>query len=605
MVERGAQAEAVTAVAEDLAGELALRPLLERILRRCNELLGCDAGSISSVDETAGTYRKEADIGVRCQSGRVFPLAEGMTGAVVRRRGPVWFARYEDVVGGHISESDRATLRGVIGVPLEWRGQIIGACVVFSRDEHREFTAADADLLRVFARHATVALVNASSHEAAEERARLQAAEAERERLLAEVHGLLTHGLGDVVGELERAEQVAPAALAGPLRRARAGVEDTMAAVRRALGGAGRSPLADQSLEDALSAEIGWAQRARGVDARLVLAGVPVPLDRSVAQQVLTVAQEAVANIVQHSGAGTARVGLVYNSAAVSLLVQDDGVGFAADPTDPAEDRPGLGLRRMAERAHSVGGSVTVESIPGWGTSVRASFPFHRSAEGDPDRVDVLVVAADPVTRAGISRMLAWSGQTLAVVGEMAGDADVAAAVASIHPAVVVVGPDREQAALVKTIVDAVADSIGGSGAGSGAGSSAGSSAGAVAAVVTVCAAGDHQAVAEALLAGAVGCVEVTTDGPALARAVLAAARGESVVPGSGVWAGRLTGDANPSGLTARELEVHALVSEGLSDRMIAQRLTIAVKTVEKHVGAVLRKTGARGRAELIVRGRR
>ena len=79
-----ARAAGLIAVAEDLAGEFSLRPLLERILRRCTELLGCDAGSICSVDEAAGTYRKEADIGVACQSGQVFPLTEGMTGAVVR-----------------------------------------------------------------------------------------------------------------------------------------------------------------------------------------------------------------------------------------------------------------------------------------------------------------------------------------------------------------------------------------------------------------------------------------------------------------------------------------------------------------------------------------
>ena len=96
---RGAVARAagLIAVAEDLAGEFSLHPLLERILRRCTELLDCDAGSICSVDEAAGTYRKEADIGVACQSGRVFPLTEGMTGAVVARRAPVWFARYEEV----------------------------------------------------------------------------------------------------------------------------------------------------------------------------------------------------------------------------------------------------------------------------------------------------------------------------------------------------------------------------------------------------------------------------------------------------------------------------------------------------------------------------
>src|ERR1700754_767666 len=127
--------EALRALAEDLAGEVLSRPLLERILRRCVDLLGCDAGSISSVDEAAGTYRKEAEIGVRCQTGRVFPLTEGMTGEVVRRRGPAWFDRYEDVHGGHLGEPDRSSLRGVIGVPMEWRGRVIGACVVFSRDE--------------------------------------------------------------------------------------------------------------------------------------------------------------------------------------------------------------------------------------------------------------------------------------------------------------------------------------------------------------------------------------------------------------------------------------------------------------------------------------
>ena len=70
--------------AEDLAVDFSPRPELERVLRRCTELLGCDAGSICSVDEAAGTYRKEADIGVACQSGQVFPLTEGMTGTVLR-----------------------------------------------------------------------------------------------------------------------------------------------------------------------------------------------------------------------------------------------------------------------------------------------------------------------------------------------------------------------------------------------------------------------------------------------------------------------------------------------------------------------------------------
>ena len=217
---RGAAARAagLIAVAEDLAGEFSLRPLLERILRRCTELLGCDAGSICSVDEAAGTYRKEADIGVACQSGRVFPLTEGMTGAVVARRAPVWFARYDEVHGGHVAAEDRATLRGVIGVPLEWRGRIIGACIVFSRDEHRVFGPDDAELLELFARHAAIALATARMHEAAEERARAEAAAAERDRLLGEVHDSLTQRLVSIRVYLDAAERELAAMAVAPSR---------------------------------------------------------------------------------------------------------------------------------------------------------------------------------------------------------------------------------------------------------------------------------------------------------------------------------------------------------------------------------------------------
>ncbi len=211
-----ARAAGLIAVAEDLAGEFSLRPLLQRILLRCTELLGCTAGSICSVDEVAGTYRKEADIGVACQSGQVFPLSEGMTGVVVARRAPVWFDRYDQVQGGHVAAEDRATLRGVIGVPLEWRGQVIGACVVFSRDERRLFGPDDAELLELFARHAAIALATARMHEAAEERARAEATASERDRLLGEVQDSLGRRLMSIRLHLDAAE----ADLAETARRA-------------------------------------------------------------------------------------------------------------------------------------------------------------------------------------------------------------------------------------------------------------------------------------------------------------------------------------------------------------------------------------------------
>jgi DNA-binding NarL/FixJ family response regulator len=64
---------------------------------------------------------------------------------------------------------------------------------------------------------------------------------------------------------------------------------------------------------------------------------------------------------------------------------------------------------------------------------------------------------------------------------------------------------------------------------------------------------------------------------------------------------------AAPSGegLTARELEVLALVAEGLPNKLIAHRLGISDHTVKFHVNAVLAKLGAQSRTEAVVRAAR
>jgi NarL family two-component system sensor histidine kinase LiaS len=87
-------------------------------------------------------------------------------------------------------------------------------------------------------------------------------------------------------------------------------------------------------------------------------------------QALLRIAQEALANISRHSRAGRVVMDLSYAPDVVSLSITDDGCGF-----DTHQKRVGLGLHSMRERTESLGGSFTLESRAGEGTTVAVVLP--------------------------------------------------------------------------------------------------------------------------------------------------------------------------------------------------------------------------------------
>ena len=61
----------------------------------------------------------------------------------------------------------------------------------------------------------------------------------------------------------------------------------------------------------------------------------------------------------------------------------------------------------------------------------------------------------------------------------------------------------------------------------------------------------------------------------------------------------------NPSGLTARELDVLRLVATGMRNSQIAEQLVVSPKTVDHHVSSILSKLGVKTRTEAAVRANR
>jgi signal transduction histidine kinase len=91
-------------------------------------------------------------------------------------------------------------------------------------------------------------------------------------------------------------------------------------------------------------------------------------LSPDIEQCIYRVAQEAVANVTHHANAKTLQVHLTLNGQEMSLLVRDDGLGFKERS---GENSDHFGLAGMRERAQLVGGTLTVASQPGQGTTVR------------------------------------------------------------------------------------------------------------------------------------------------------------------------------------------------------------------------------------------
>ena len=105
------------------------------------------------------------------------------------------------------------------------------------------------------------------------------------------------------------------------------------------------------------------------------LSGAPLSSEMAIA--CFRVAQEALTNVVRHAKARHVWIEISQSERVLLLMVRDDGVGFdVASTRQQAARCSSLGLLGMAERVQILGGTLQVESEPGRGTRIRASFPL-------------------------------------------------------------------------------------------------------------------------------------------------------------------------------------------------------------------------------------
>jgi signal transduction histidine kinase len=133
--------------------------------------------------------------------------------------------------------------------------------------------------------------------------------------------------------------------------------------------------LEDGGLGDAITAYVGTWSELTSQPVDLLVTGLEGRrLPAQVEAAVFRVIQEALNNVAKHAQARSVSVERLGRQLVAS--VEDDGVGFDTEPAEPLDgNRPSWGLLGMHERIEAVGGSFTVESRVGQGTTVLLRAP--------------------------------------------------------------------------------------------------------------------------------------------------------------------------------------------------------------------------------------
>lgn len=228
---------------------------------------------------------------------------------------------------------------------------------------------------------------------------------AERERLAREIHDTLAQGLSSIQLLLRAAERTLPTDPDTALQQvvtAREAAATNLAEARRFVHDWAPPDLQSGSLRDALDQLCRRTTASSGVPVDLTVSGSVIPLPTAHEVALLRIAQQAVANAVQHASPRRIRLTLSYMDTEVALDVVDDGRGFDVTATASAERGApaagevapagsdarrgspatrGFGLAAMHARAAALAGTLVVESTPGHGTAVAVTLPL---PDGDP-----------------------------------------------------------------------------------------------------------------------------------------------------------------------------------------------------------------------------
>ncbi len=341
---------------------LGLAPLRERLQLQIDRLVYGERR-----DPMRAVTRFADSVAAAAEPGDLLPTALATVTSAVRAPG----ASVETPEGRVLAR--HGSLGAGESIPLQFGGSAVGTLHVSARSPTEKYTDGDRRLLSALGLQVAVVVRAIDLAEALEaERDRVvNATKAERDRLRRDLHdGLgpslagLGLGLEAVETAIARNDQNTAVDL---VVRVRAEARTAVGEIRRILDDLRPAALDDAGLVAALQRHIQTAAAGLPVDLDVAL---PLPsLSPHVETTAYCIAREALTNVVRHSAATKAHIGVHVAGDRLCVEIFDDGVGIDNLQND------GVGLASMRHRAEALGGTLTI-SARRPGTAVVACLPL-------------------------------------------------------------------------------------------------------------------------------------------------------------------------------------------------------------------------------------
>jgi PAS domain S-box-containing protein len=353
---------ALRRVATLVASEVRPERVFAAVSEECARVLGVNASAVLRYDgdggaTSVGRHNRDS-IDVFAVGQRVAAGEDAAIGRVLRTGAP---ARVDDWGGGDFHSGYRSTA----AAPIVVAGGLWGAVAIASEEP----LAPEAEnRLAGFAELVSLAVASAQARaDLIASRARLvKAGDEQRRRLERNLHDGAQQRLVSVALTLRVARacvEADPPMAANLLDDAARELATGLEELREIARGIHPAILSEQGLRRALEA------LAERLPVAVVVDAPQERLPQDVEATAYYIVAEALTNVAKHAGAATARVSVRPDGAVLRCEVSDDGRGGA-------DTAGGTGLLGLRDRAEAAGGTLTVRSPAGGGTTITAALPI-------------------------------------------------------------------------------------------------------------------------------------------------------------------------------------------------------------------------------------